>query len=1182
MNEDKFKTLIDNFSPSLLAETFQRSHDFFRIKQNLLPTFSDKQFTDFSQLGDFELEDNTSVVVICARSLNHLNERASRKSQYDISKKILKNFLKSRAGIFIYHDSNGDFRISLIYADYLGVKVNYSTFRRFTYFVSKEQTNTTFFQQVAPFDFKNFQELKEIFSVEKVTKEFFKKYRDLFGDLLEDFDNNKVFKEVVIDAEITNTADFVKKLMGQIVFLYFVQKKGWLGVRPNENWGTGNQTFLRFLFSTCAKANKNYYNDYLEPLFYDALAEKRDKDYFELFNCRIPFLNGGLFESVYDWKKTDINIPNKTTGKLLDFFDQYNFTVDENTPSDQEISIDPEMLGKIFENLLDVKDRKDKGAFYTPREIVHYMCRESLIQHLVSENTAPEERIRKLFEIKDTDLSLLVEDEKRLEMIKRLPELKEISEKVDFSLRNIKIVDPAVGSGAFPMGMLNEISSIRYYLNTNFLRTKNKQGKELTLYDIKKETLENCIYAVDIDPGAVEIAKLRFWLALIVEYNADELENSPPTLPNLDYKIMQGNSLLEEYEGIKLFDEEILQSPIINAEILDPKNQHITKLQTELLQFYMKNPNWMQKGIHKDKPNEVIELETHLRDFLKQNKKIKEDSTEQKDLFTTTAESKKIWETIKSKHKLLFSESNKEEKQDLRRQIEDLNWQLIESTLEEQGKSLEIEKLKELRKSKIKPFFLWRMHFAEVFEEKGGFDVVIGNPPYVGEKGNKEIFQQIAKGNLKEFYQGMMDLFYFFFHIALNYMREGGVMAYITTNYYITATGGVNLRKDMQQRSSILKLLNFGELKIFESALGQHNMITMLMKGKKDIKAQTLVTHRRGYLGSDTVQSIINGTDEETNYYSLAQAELYSGDNIKLTTGGLDNILDKIKRIGIILGDISNVNVGLYTGADKVSKNYINKYKLNAKAGEGIFVLNRKEIQEKNFNNEEIALCVPMFKNSDISPYRTEQNNNKFLIDFSYPNYKDYPLDKYPNIINHLLKYKLVLENRQSNDNGLRAVVKQGFWWLFTKRKLDFDQEKIVAPQRSRTNTFGYNNIPWYASADVYFITNPKDGYNLKYLLGILNSHMVYIWLYNRGKRKGEMLELYREPLSLIPIPHITQKNVNQVKELEKLVDQVLVIKKQNKDADTKNIEHQIDELVYKLYDLTPEETEIVENSSKK
>ncbi|MCC7004900.1 hypothetical protein IT397_03220, partial [Candidatus Nomurabacteria bacterium] len=394
MSQIKFQKLIDDFSPASLIDVL-KSNDFFRIKQNSLVTFNNKQFIDFTQLGDFDLEDNTNIMVICAHSLFHLNEKTSRKNQYDISKKILKNFQKSRAGIFVYYDSKGDFRMSLIYADYIGTKVNYSTFRRFTYFVSKKQTNVTFLQQVASLDFTNFNGLKEMFSVEKVTKEFFKKYRDLFLELLEDFKENEEFQKAVVETDISTTPDFVKKLMGQIVFLYFVQKKGWLGVRPDGNWGTGDQSFLRTLFETCKKADRNYFNDYLEPLFYKALAEKRgEDDYFEELNCRVPFLNGGLFESVYDWEHTEINIHNRTIGKLLDFFDQYNFTVDENTPSDQEISVDPEMLGKIFENLLEVKDRKDKGAFYTPREIVHYMCRESLIQHLVSENTAPEERVR--------------------------------------------------------------------------------------------------------------------------------------------------------------------------------------------------------------------------------------------------------------------------------------------------------------------------------------------------------------------------------------------------------------------------------------------------------------------------------------------------------------------------------------------------------------------------------------------------------------------------------------------------------------------------------------------------------------------------------------------------------------------------------------------------------------------
>jgi hypothetical protein len=194
-----------------------------------------------------------------------------------------------------------------------------------------------------------------------------------------------------------STADFAKKLMGQIVFLYFLQKKGWLGVPKGGDWGDGPHNFLRQLFNGKFGDYKNFFNDILEPLFYDTLATDRGHDaWCKIFNCRIPFLNGGLFEPLrdYDWQKTDIIIPNslfsntKTTKAgdtgtgILDVFDRYNFTVNEAEPLEKEVAIDPEMLGKVFENLLEVKERKSKGSFYTPREIVHYMCQESLINYL--------------------------------------------------------------------------------------------------------------------------------------------------------------------------------------------------------------------------------------------------------------------------------------------------------------------------------------------------------------------------------------------------------------------------------------------------------------------------------------------------------------------------------------------------------------------------------------------------------------------------------------------------------------------------------------------------------------------------------------------------------------------------------------------------------------------------------
>ncbi len=187
--------------------------------------------------------------------------------------------------------------------------------------------------------------------------------------------------------------------MGQIVFLYFLQKKGWFGVERDKEWGSGSKHFLRELFEKKHGNYKNFFNDILEPLFYEALRLERPGDYYSRFNCRIPFLNGGLFDPLgdYDWWNTDILLPNDLFSNnrktkegdigdgILDIFDRYNFTVKEDEPLEKEVAVDPEMLGKVFENLLEVKDRKSKGTYYTPREIVHYMCQESLVNYLATE-----------------------------------------------------------------------------------------------------------------------------------------------------------------------------------------------------------------------------------------------------------------------------------------------------------------------------------------------------------------------------------------------------------------------------------------------------------------------------------------------------------------------------------------------------------------------------------------------------------------------------------------------------------------------------------------------------------------------------------------------------------------------------------------------------------------------------
>lgn len=488
--------------------------------------------------------------------------------------------------------------------------------------------------------------------------------------------------------------------------------------------------------------------------------------------------------------------------------------------------------------------------------------------------------------------------------------------------------------------------------------------------------------------------------------------------------------------------------------------------------------------------------------------------------------------------------------------------------------------------NEIKPFD-WHKEFPKVFQN-GGFDVIIGNPPYIGEKGHKEIFEKVKNGTLCDFYVGKMNYFYFFFHLALNIVRDNGIIAFITTNYYITALGGKKLREDLYNRATIKKLINFNELKIFKSATGQHNMITILQKGKnKNELANTCITHRKGHATSEILQKIFSGDDDETDYYQITQENLYDGNEHYIRLIPNDNepiqkILDKIKAQGIYLGIICNVNPGVITGADKVSKKHINEYDIKAKVGDGIFVLSDYEVKQLDLTDKEKEILKPFFKNSDIYRWYTNSQNNDLLLFLGKKLNEEYISQNYKNIYQHLSKYKYILLEKRKNLNE-----KLDKWFSLhkgTAHPKKFIYPKIVAPQRSPRNTFGYNEIPWYASADVYFITQKDENVSLKYILALLNSKLYYIWLYYRGKRKGEILELIAKPLSEIPIKKIAKDDQQPFIDL---VDKILAITKDDdylenpvKQEMVKEYERQIDQMVYKLYDLTEEEIKIVEGGN--
>ena len=460
---------------------------------------------------------------------------------------LVKSFINPNWGTFdaalVVFDSGSVWRLSFV----CDIKGENTAAKRYTYVFGEGESfyNTP----VGRFDALqrkgiSFENIKDAFSVEALSKEFFDEYREHYADIVEYITGKRYVKEkgkwvektihepcheifnqftaVYKDPEKT-VRDYIKKLMGRLVFLQFLQKKEWMGVPADrQDWKGGDTRFLQNKFNEFADKD-NFIDGFLEPLFNDLNTNRQNSNDLASpkvgSDIKIPFLNGGLFQ-LDEEDCSNIRLPQHLLGDVLDFFERYNFTIDENDPNDAQIGVDPEMLGRVFENLLE--DNKDKGAFYTPKEIVQYMCQESLIAYLQTgiDDESKKESIRQFVLTHESE------------------HLGSMAEDISIKLLNVKICDPAIGSGAFPMGLLRQLYLCQCAIHPELV--------EKNAADIKRHIIQNNIYGVDIEKGAVDIARLRFWLSLIVD------EETPRFLPNLDFKIMQGNSLLEQYKGADL------------------------------------------------------------------------------------------------------------------------------------------------------------------------------------------------------------------------------------------------------------------------------------------------------------------------------------------------------------------------------------------------------------------------------------------------------------------------------------------------------------------------------------------------------------------------------------------------------------------------------------------------------
>lgn len=479
-------------------------------------------------------------------------------------------------------------------------------------------------------------------------------------------------------------------------------------------------------------------------------------------------------------------------------------------------------------------------------------------------------------------------------------------------------------------------------------------------------------------------------------------------------------------------------------------------------------------------------------------------------------------------------------------------------------------------------FFPWRTVWQEVFEKNGGFDIFIGNPPYVGEKYHRELFEPVKNSAaMGRYYQGKMDYFYFFFHLALDMLKENAAGVFITTNYFAAATGAVKLRADLKKRAALLALCNFGELKLFDNASGQHNMITLFRKtAETEVACRVTDIHLDGVFSGGIIVGIENQNLPQTVFRNVSNTELFEGENnyIRISFASADggtgeSVFRKMTSNSRKLGEIASVRTGIMGGCDNVNRKNI-RYAGNAhdlQTGDGVFVLDRQNARDR-MRLEKLKkhrFLKAFYKNSDIGKYTVSDVPEKYLI-FSSP---DEPEEEQQIIKRHLAGYRSILEHIRKINRE-----KTEHWYLLrrgTGCREVYESPKITAPQRSRSNVFGYHEGEWYASADVYYITHAAEGYPLKFILGLLNSRLYYYWLYHKGKRKGDMLELYQQPLSAVPVAAVPEEKQRPVIEL---VEKILELKMHDRNADTSCQERQLDALVYAIFGLTEKEIAAVEN----
>jgi len=952
--------------------------------------------------------------------------------------------------------------------------------KRFTFLLGPGQhcrTATDNFQRLI--DKRGTVEVKDIedaFSVEALNKEFFDKYRQHYATFVEYITGKRYVKQggkweekqvsepnaqlrEQFCGDEKRVRDYVKKLLGRIVFLHYLQRKGWLGVPSDKAWGDGDRSFIQHLYEYATEAQQSdFITSVLSPLFYEALNTDRraDNDLFDTRvkfpkrgnKLRIPYLNGGLFDRDENAALL-IKFPPEFFKDLLDFFAQYNFTIDENDPTDAQVGVDPEMLGRIFESLLE--DNKEKGAYYTPKEIVQYMCRESLIAYLctgIDQGTPEHQAISEFVKSYDAELLTGVE----LEGVG-------LGTKVLERLKEVKVCDPAIGSGAFPMGMLRELYNCRISL----------EDLSVSSAEIKSQIIKSNIYGVDIEQGAVDIARLRFWLSLVVD------ETTPTPLPNLDYKIMQGNSLLEWYEGVDL------------------------------------------STLTQRKEDGCVELFDDLADVYRRQ--------------------------LRQAISAYYGETDHDRKATLHQEISEA----IDEQLKEQHYTVD---LSGINVSANTHFFLWHTWFDEVFNRpsgRNGFDIVIGNPPYIQLQNNGGELAKIYQGYGFKGFARTGDIYCLFYERGYQLLREGGHLCYITSNKWMRAGYGEKIRGFLADNTNPILLVDFAGIKVFEGATVDTNIL-LFSKEKNEGKTLSVSLTKDVQLGRGELCQYVQ--------QHASPSAFTTSESWVILSPIEQSIKRKIEAVGKPLKDWDiQIYRGVLTGCNEAF--IIDE----AKRAE---ILSNCQSDDERERTE--AIIRPILRGRDIRRYGYDWAG--LYIIGTFPALK-LDIESYPSLKQYLLDFGYD-RLKQTGDKGARK--KTSNQWFETQDSIsyweDFNKPKIVWGEISDRSKFAYEARGGYMVEATTFL---MVGCHLPLLFCMLNS-LLLEWLFSKvGTTTGVGTVRWKKYT-------IEQLTLPLFSEIEIEFFARCVASYLDGTLSTSEFASNTNQKIYELLELTQDEIDLVEN----